>query len=223
MSKPTSRLVLWGSSGHAMVVADIVRSTGVYEIAGMLDDLHPERRGQLVAGAPILGGREQLPLLLDRGVTHIILAIGDCSIRARLARLAVDGGFALAIAVHARAVVAPSATLGAGTVVAAGAVVNPNADIGSNCIVNTSASVDHDCVIGSGVHVGPGVHIGGGTHVGPGTWLGIGATLIDHVRVGARSIVGAGSVVTRDVPDGVVVYGVPARFVRQAGPGEPEP
>jgi len=39
--------------------------------------------------------------------------------------------------------------------------------------------------------------------------------VLDHLSVGARSIVGAGAVVTRDVPDNVQVVGVPARIVKE--------
>jgi UDP-N-acetylbacillosamine N-acetyltransferase len=208
------RLVLWGSSGHARVVADIVRSRGDYELAGLLDDRRPELRGQSVAGMVILGGREELAGLKQRGVSHLLVAIGDCGTRHALAELALAHGFELATAIHASAVVASSASLAEGSVVAAAGVINPDASVGRNCIINTSASVDHDCVIGDAVHVGPGVHLGGGTHVGQGSWIGIGATILDHLSIGAGVMVGAGSVITRDVPDGVVIYGVPGRIIR---------
>ena len=45
-------------------------------------------------------------------------------------------------------------------------------------------------------------------------WIGAGSCILDAVNIGCGSIVGAGSVVTRDVPPGVVVGGVPAKFLR---------
>lgn len=45
-------------------------------------------------------------------------------------------------------------------------------------------------------------------------WLGAGVTVLPGVRIGENAIVGAGSVVTRDVPDGVIAAGVPARVIR---------
>ncbi len=50
-----------------------------------------------------------------------------------------------------------------------------------------------------------------------GASIGSGATILDGVVIGERSIVGAGSVVTKDVPPGVVVVGVPAVFLRSVG------
>jgi len=203
-------LAIWGASGHAMVVADIVRLQGVYRIVGFLDDISPDRRGTEFCGAPVLGGREQLKLLLDRGVKHILLGFGDCRMRLELMGLLQARGFSLPMAIHPRSVVAKDAAIGPGTVIAAGAVVNPGSRIGSSVIINTCAGVDHDCIISDAAHIGPGVHLGGSVVVGQAAQVGIGATVVDRVHIGAGSVVGAGAVVVTDIPDGVVAYGVPA-------------
>jgi UDP-N-acetylbacillosamine N-acetyltransferase len=207
-------LVVWGASGHARVVADIVRLGGAFRIIGFLDDLAPGRGGTMFCGAPILGGQEQLQRLRDEGVRHLFLGFGDCQARLRLAAVADRLGFELATMVHPHAVVASEVPLGRGTVVMAGAVVNPGSTIGDNVILNTCSSVDHDGVIRDGAHVGPGVHLGGGVTVGRATWMGIGAVVKDTIRIGEGSIVGAGAVVLHDIPDGVVAFGVPAKVVR---------
>lgn len=207
-------LLIWGASGHASVVADIVRLDGEYEIVGFLDDVNPERRGEMFCGAPILGGREAFDEYLHLGVRHILLAFGDCGARYRLSRWVQTQGFSLATAVHPGATVAASAIVGAGTVVVAGAVINPKAQIGESVIVNTGATVDHECTLGDAVHVCPGAHLGGQVTIGEATWIGIGAVVKDRVCIGKHSVVGAGAVVVDDIPDGVVSYGVPSRVVR---------
>jgi UDP-N-acetylbacillosamine N-acetyltransferase len=207
-------LVIWGTSGQALVVADIVRLGGAYEIVGFLDDVNLDRRGTEFSGATVLGGREQLAGLMAEGVRDVILAFGNCQSRLRLADEVRAAGFRLATVIHPRATVAADAMVGEGTVVAAGAVVNPAARIGDCVIVNTGATVDHHCVVHDGAHICPGVHIGGWATIGRAAWVGIGATVSDRVSVGAAAVVGAGSVVVRDVPADVVAYGVPARVIR---------
>lgn len=53
--------------------------------------------------------------------------------------------------------------------------------------------------------------------VGDGAWLGVGVIVLSGVRIGQGAVIGAGSVVTRDIPDGAVASGDPARVVRVRG------
>ena len=117
-------------------------------------------------------------------------------------------------AIHPSAVISPSAKIGEGTVVMAGAVINADAVIGNHCIVNTGATVDHDCVVEDYCHVAPGVHISGGTHVGEGTWVGVGSSVIQCLNIGKNCMIGAGSVVVKDIPDNVTAYGCPAKVIK---------
>ena len=50
--------------------------------------------------------------------------------------------------------------------------------------------------------------------VGDEAWLGVGVIVLDGVRIGKGAVIGAGSVVARDVPDNAVAFGVPARVVK---------
>jgi len=213
-STTETSLVIWGAGGHASVVADIVRSTKSVHVAGFVDDVNRERQGAEFCGARIFGGQEQLAHLREQGVSSIIIAIGNCEQRLRLADVVRKAGFRLATAIHPRSIVAQDVQLGDGTVVAAGAVIGPGSRVGGNVIVNTGATVDHDCVLEDGAHICPGVNLAGEVHVGRGAWVGIGSAVIGRVRIGARALVGAGAVVLKNVPDNVVAYGNPARVVR---------
>lgn len=53
-------------------------------------------------------------------------------------------------------------------------------------------------------------------------WIGAGATILPGVTVGENSVVGAASVVTRDVPDNAVVAGNPAKLIRYINPNQPQ-
>src|SRR5260221_3509724 len=147
---PTSKIIIWGAGRHALVVADILQSAGAYEIGGFLDDADPRRHGQPFAGATVLGGREQLPLLRARGVSEVILAFGDGAARMRLGPLVKDQGFSLNIAINTRSLMARGVTIGAGTVIAPGAVLNTRVPVGGNRIIKTAATGAHDWIIYEG-------------------------------------------------------------------------
>lgn len=54
----------------------------------------------------------------------------------------------------------------------------------------------------------------GPVEIGDGTWIGIGVSILPNVKIGRNCVIGAGSVVTHDVPDFSVAAGVPARIIR---------
>jgi acetyltransferase-like isoleucine patch superfamily enzyme len=85
--------------------------------------------------------------------------------------------------------------------------------VGSNVILNTGCSIDHHNVIGDHAHIAPGARLGGNVTVGQGTLIGIGAIVLPGRHIGAWSVVAAGAVVTKDIPDGVVALGSPARTI----------
>ena len=211
----SKKLVIWGASGHALVVADILRLQSDYELIGYLDDLDPKRHGTEFNGLPVLGGSEKLDELKAMGVSHLIVGFGNCAARLKTSALIGKKGFSLATAIHPKAIVADDVVVSCGTVIAAGAVINPRAKIGENVIINTGATVDHECFIEEGVHLCPGAHLAGNVSIGRASWIGIGAIVSDHLRIGAEAVIGAGAVVMHDIPDNVVAYGVPAKVVKR--------
>jgi sugar O-acyltransferase (sialic acid O-acetyltransferase NeuD family) len=164
-------------------------------------------------GSPVVG-----PVSRSSAIQHdaVIVAIGDNATRARVFLRLADAGEQMAIGAHPRSTVAGDVTLGPGSVVCAGVDDDVATDRGSGVDHRTGATVDHHSVIGAHVHIAPGVHMGGAVHVGDGALVGIGATVLPGVRIGEWSTVGAGAVVTADVPPHATVIGVPARVLTPA-------
>lgn len=195
-------MYLYGASGHAKVIIDIIKSNGE-TVHGLYDDNDE------------LHSLKEIPVHHDKGqiteYTPLIISIGSNTIRYKIAgALSAD----YQIAIHRSSIIAPSAKFEKGTVVMAGAVVNADTSIGKHSIINTKASVDHDCKIASFAHISPGVTICGGVSIGEGTHIGAGATIIPNINVGKWVTVGAGAVVTKDIPDHAVVVGIPGKIIR---------
>lgn len=125
-----------------------------------------------------------------------------------------------------------------------GASIEPRfvCDYGTNIRIGRSLFVNYDCVfldcapitIGDDVQIGPAVQIYTALHpldpvtrragletaapvtVGNNVWIGGGAILCPGITIGDDAVIGAGSVVTRDVPAGMLVAGNPARVLKPA-------
>lgn len=82
-------------------------------------------------------------------------------------------------------------------------------------IINGGVRIGSDCKIGHGVTIGT-KGAGRGSSVptlGDGVYIGAGAVIIGNIHVGDRAIIGANAVVIKDVPQGAIVGGVPARVI----------
>lgn len=212
------RYVLWGSAGHAKVLDEAIRRGGGKVIA--LFDNDPNA-GSSLPDVPLLGGvQEFLQWAEKTQYLHEIcglVAIGGSrgQDRLRLQELLVQSGISVHALIHQKAFVANTAQLGPGTQVLAMALVAAGASVGAACIVNHKASIDHECRIEDGVHIAPGATLCGCVTVETCAMIGAGAIVLPRRRIGRNSIVGAGAVVTRDVPADVVVAGNPATIRRQ--------
>jgi acetyltransferase EpsM len=210
VGSPGGDLVLIGGGEHARVVLDAARRQGVWSVVGFVD---PKPRPDLASlGLTWLGDDISVGESL-RGA-HCVLTVGGVAETARRQEIVgryEDRGVVWSTVVHPDTVVAESAVLMDGVVVLAGALINPGVHVSEHCIVNTGATLEHDVYLEPFAHIGPRAIVGGGTIVGRGAYVGLGGKVRDHIRIGAGAVVGMGAVVTRPVPDGLTVIGVPAR------------
>jgi sugar O-acyltransferase (sialic acid O-acetyltransferase NeuD family) len=116
---------------------------------------------------------------------------------------------------HLNAIVGDTSDIGIGSILCANSVITENCKIGAYVIVNINATIGHDCNIGDYTTISPNCAIGGHVMVGNGCFIGLGSVIIPRKIIGNNVFIGAGSVVTKDIPENSLVYGNPARIIRQ--------
>ena len=192
-------MYLYGASGHAKVIIDILRANNE-TIEALFDDNEAVHN---LLGYPVLRSSEV------RG--PLIISIGSNNIRQKIAEsLNVTFGRSF----HPSSIISDETEIGEGTVVIQGAIIQSDVRIGRHCIINTGASVDHECVIKDYVHISPHCTLCGNVQIGEGTWVGAGSIIIPGVKVGKWSVIGAGSVVTKDIPDNVLAVGNRCKIIK---------
>jgi sugar O-acyltransferase (sialic acid O-acetyltransferase NeuD family) len=187
-------------------VLDLLGSCEDVEVLGFLDQ-SPASKDMLV---PNLGTDQAWQALRDRNpAVKVVLAIDPPRIRERLA--AHYGLDRLMIIVAPTAFVSPTARVGHGSIVQRSVLVARNARLGTAVKLNCGAQIHHDATVGDFTTVAPGARILGNVRIGSRTYIGAESVILPRIKIGNDCVVGAGAVVSRDVGNGAVVKGVPAR------------
>jgi len=139
------------------------------------------------------------------------VAIGDPSAKKKFTAPITDKGGVFANIIHPLACVSLNVKMGRGIIMAPFTCVSCDATLGDFVTLNISSSVGHDAKIGGFCQISCHCDITGNAALEEGVFLGSHASILPGVRVGAWAMVGAGTVVLRDVPSRLKVAGVPAR------------
>lgn len=193
--------------GVAALVESIDETDSAWNLVGFVDD-DESLHGQSSMRYPVHGGVEWLS---QREEGFYTIGIGDGTVRRRIAtqldRSAVRPVSLLhpSVSPHRTAEIAPGAILRKGVTTAV------DFKIGRHTVLNMNCTIGHDSVLESFVTLHPGVHVSGSVYVDTGVTMGSGSVVLPGIRIGPHARVGAGAVVTEDLPADCTAVGVPAR------------
>jgi acetyltransferase-like isoleucine patch superfamily enzyme len=178
-------------------------------------------RGCLIDDNVILGARP------GRQLRETILRVGQRSIvrsgSVLYAGTQIGDGFETGhnVVIREENVIGADVKVWNNTVIDYGCTIGDRVKIHSNCYVAQFTTIENDVFLAPGASLANDPHPGSATHLcvrGPtikaGAQIGMNATILPFVVIGERALVGAGAVVTRDVPAGMIVVGNPARILK---------
>jgi len=206
-------VIVIGGGGHAKVLIDTLRLLEKEIIGVTVLDAKKEKSS--ILGVPILGEDCEVfrfsPLKVQ--LINGIGSISSTEKRKTLYERFKKSGYKFATVIHPSAVVASDVQLLEGAQIMAGSVIQTGSIVGANSIVNTHTSIDHDCRIGDHVHIAPGVILSGSVLIGNGAHIGTGAKAIQGVQIGKNCLIGAGSLIIKNIPNDTKAFGVPAKVL----------
>lgn len=204
-------IILIGASSQGRVTLDVLQDSKA-KVAGFLDD-NEALLGRDINGKRVLGKISEAKKMSKK--YKFIICMGSNYLRKAIRDRLNMSDSLYGNAIHPSSVILKTASIGYGNMIFANSFIGSNAKIGNHVIVNNGALIEHDSVIEDFVNISTGCCMGGRVVIEKGAFLSVGVTLNPRVKIGANSIIGSGSVVVKDIPSGVLAFGMPARVIRQ--------
>ncbi len=146
---------------------------------------------------------------------EVVIAVGEPGVRDFMYQRVKDEGVRLATLIHPGVYIDETTTVSEGVVIAEGVTITDNVEIGANTYIQSHAVIGHDIKIGQHTVIGSNCQIGGGDYIGDRVFMGFLSGTTDHISIGNDSVISAGAIVFRELPEGVVALGNPARIMKK--------
>ncbi len=206
-------LIIVGAGGFGREVAWLaLEASKQYRVLGFLDD-RKDIPDSGLGGLALLGAIDEWEKF---GSASFVLAIGSPRTRAKIADRMATGRSQpqFATLIHRSLCNGPVCEFGPGSIVCAGCILTTNISVGQHTIINIGCTIGHDVRIGSFVTLAPNVSVSGCVTLLDGVEVGTSAAIMQGLTIGKGSMLGMGSVLTKDVPGCSLYFGVPAKPIK---------
>ena len=209
-------MLIIGAKGFAKEVLEVLHQLGQLQNIAFYDDINVNIGGSLYNSFPILKNQHEAEdFFLEKG-NEFTLGMGDPLIRFKLYNKFKNIGGIFSSTISPLAQIGHYANeFGEGCNIMTNTVITNEIKIGKGVLINICCTVGHDTVIEDFVELCPDVNISGNCTIGKYSFLGTNATVLPHVRIGENVRIGAGSVVTKDIPDNRLAFGIPAQVIKK--------
>ena len=187
---------------------DLPNFKNEYEIKGYLDNDSKSLQNK-PTDYEIVGTHEEMAFKEN---DYVVIAISNSKVRKRIAESLINK-------VNFFTYIAPNVTIGkftkigSGSIICSNCFISTNTVIGDFVIVNAGSNIGHDCIIESYCSLMANVDIGGSVILGEGVFIGTKATIIPKKRIFRGIIIGAGTIVIRNLNKVGTYFGNPAKYI----------
>ena len=182
-----------------------------YEFLGFYDDGF--EKGTTVNNNQVLGSIEDLADSSQE--LNVVVAIGSPEIKRKIVEKLTRSSINFPTLIHPSVLIGDEfVSVGNGCIICAGTIITCNIEIKDFVILNLMCTVGHDTVINSFASFMPSVNISGEVVIHEEVYVGTGAKIINQLEIGKQTIVGAGAVVSKTLPEKCTAVGIPAKPIK---------
>lgn len=210
------KLIIIGAGGLGREVAwlteRINQKNKEWDLLGFIDDSE-DVQNKKINGYDVLGTIDEISRYSD---AFFVCAVGAAKVREKIINKVkqIMPLAKFAVLVDPSVEISSLVEIGEGTIICGNSFLTVNIKIGEHVIINFGCTVGHDAVLQDFVTLYPGVNISGSTNIGHTSEMGTGSQIIQGKAVGNQTIVGAGAVITKDIPEKCTAVGIPAKPIK---------
>lgn len=210
----SDRSVIIGAGTQGQIYASYLLEAGI-NIVGFIDD-NPSLLGQKVVGVPVIGSYHELyTSKFKETIQAVYCPIGDNHIRVEYLSALHKEGYKIPSFIHPSVSIGPDVILGEAIYMLVGNIVMPHTSLGNYIMINQASTIAHHVIVEDGTFISSGVNVGACIRVQEKSYIGMGVTIMTGVKsLGKNCLLGAGSVIIKDVPENAVMVGNPGRILR---------
>jgi sugar O-acyltransferase (sialic acid O-acetyltransferase NeuD family) len=213
-------MVIVGAKGFAKEVLEIFSQRNDLHNLFFFDNLSTDLPDKLFDRFPVLRTMKEVKQTFHKtGDFRFALGLGNPVSRSMLNKMFSEAGGELTSTISPNTDIGSFGTsIAPGCNILSGTVITNGVTLSIGCLINPGCTISHDSVLGDFVQLSPGVRVTGNCLINSFSLLGTNSVILPKVTIGKNVVVGAGAVVTKDVPDNSMVAGVPAVIKKKIKP-----
>ena len=210
------KIAIVGAGGFGrevkMLIDQMNQNYKQYEFIGFYDD--NIESGSIINGFKVLGSINEL-VKIDYNL-EVVISIADPMIKKKTYKTLNNNSFlSFPSLIHPNVLIGTDeVNIGYGCIICASNIITVNVSIGNFVILNLGCTVGHDTKIGDYSSFMPSVNISGEVIIEDSVYVGTGVKIINLLTIGKSTIVGAGAVVSKSLPEKCTAVGIPAKPIK---------